>query len=138
LITQPPHDEVGRYEVPCSVGQKRDESAGPCTPDGDRGPAGAIDEAGVDGVKHGAAPARVNKVRVPQADPSAAHSSTRARVLVGLGRIGRDRGRLRCEDRLNATGASGRTARSSPGDLYAADSGVKEQQGLDITGSIAL
>jgi hypothetical protein len=32
---------------------------------------GAIDEAGVDGVKHGAAPARVNKVRVPQADRSA-------------------------------------------------------------------
>jgi hypothetical protein len=29
LITQPPHDEVGRYEVQCSVGQKRDESAGP-------------------------------------------------------------------------------------------------------------
>ncbi len=27
LITQPPHDEVGRYEVQCSVGQKRDESA---------------------------------------------------------------------------------------------------------------
>ena len=52
----------------CSVGQKRDESAGPCTPDCDRRPAGAIDEAGVDGVKHGAAPARVNKVRVPQAD----------------------------------------------------------------------
>ena len=68
LITQPPHDEVGRYEVQCSVGQKRDESAGPCTPDCDRRPAGAIDEAGVDGVKHGAAPARVNKVRVPQAD----------------------------------------------------------------------
>ncbi len=67
LITQPPHDEVGRYEVQCSVGQKRDESAGPCTPDCDRRPAGAIDEAGVDGVKHGAAPARVNKVRVPQA-----------------------------------------------------------------------
>jgi hypothetical protein len=54
--------------VQCSVGQKRDESAGPCTPDRDRRPAGAIDEAGVDGVKHGAAPARVNKVRVPQAD----------------------------------------------------------------------
>jgi len=50
------------------VGQKRDESAGPCTPDCDRRPAGAIDEAGVDGVKHGAAPARANKVRVPQAD----------------------------------------------------------------------
>lgn len=61
MITQPPHDEVGRYEVQCSVGQKRDESAGPCTPDCDRRPAGAIDEAGVDGVKHGAAPARVNK-----------------------------------------------------------------------------
>ena len=30
---------------------------------------GPIDEAGADGVKHGAAPARVNKVRVPQADP---------------------------------------------------------------------
>ena len=54
----------------CSVGQKRDESARPCTPDCDRRPAGAIDEAGVDGVKHGAAPARVNKVRVPQADRS--------------------------------------------------------------------
>jgi hypothetical protein len=32
----------------------------PCPPDCDR-PAGAIDEAGVDGPKHGAAPARVNK-----------------------------------------------------------------------------
>ena len=53
----------------CSVGQKRDESAGPCTPDCDRRPAGPIDEAEVDGVKHRAAPARVNKVRVPQADP---------------------------------------------------------------------
>jgi len=47
--------------VQCSVGQQRDESAGPCTPDRDPPPAGAIDEAGVDGVKHGAAPARVNK-----------------------------------------------------------------------------
>ena len=75
MITQPPHDEVGRYEVQCSVGQKRDESAGPCTPDCDRRPAGAIDEAGVDGVKHGAAPARVNKVRVPQADPLPGPSS---------------------------------------------------------------
>ena len=45
-----PHDEVGRYEVQCSVGQKRDESAGPCPPDCDRRPAGAIDEAGMDGL----------------------------------------------------------------------------------------
>ena len=44
----------------------------PCTPDCDRRPAGAIDEAEVDGVKHGATPARVNKVRVPQADRLAA------------------------------------------------------------------
>ena len=56
-----PHDELGSYEAQCSVGQKRDESAGPCTPECDRRPAGGIDEAGVDGVKHRAAPARVNE-----------------------------------------------------------------------------
>ncbi len=54
----------------CSVGQKRDESAGPCTPDCDRRPAAAIDEAGVDGVKHGAAPARVNKGQGAAGRPS--------------------------------------------------------------------
>ena len=87
MITQPPHDEVGRYQVQCSLSQKRDESAGPCTPDSDRHQAGATDEAAVDGVKHGAPPARVNKGKGPAGRPAFGPS----RVLDGCGQFGHRR-----------------------------------------------